>query len=109
MFLGSSVLFAIYDAVAAARRERGLSGTFPMNSPATPEVIRMSCTDQFTDMVRDVRRVLAPWVNFGVLDVDMVTVTTSQPCPSFPMETPLWPSLTTSCMPPTPSSAGFRL
>lgn len=100
MFLGSSVLFAIYDAVAAARRERGLSDTFPMNSPATPEVIRMSCTDQFTDMVRDVRRLLAPWVNFRVLDVDMVTVTTSQPCPSFPMETPLWPSLATSCMPP---------
>ena len=25
MFLGSSVLFAIYDAVAAARRERGLT------------------------------------------------------------------------------------
>ena len=72
MFLGSSVLFAIYDAVAAARRERGLSDTFPMNSPATPEVIRMSCTDQFTDMVRDIRRVLAPWVDYSVLDVDMV-------------------------------------
>ena len=43
MFLGSSVLFAIYDAVAAARRERGLTKTFTLNSPATPELIRMTC------------------------------------------------------------------
>ncbi|GAB1284988.1 Aldehyde oxidase 4 [Apodemus speciosus] len=50
MFLGSSVLFAIYDAVIAARKERGLRDIFPLNSPATPEVIRMACTDQFTDM-----------------------------------------------------------
>ncbi|XP_041524233.1 aldehyde oxidase 4 [Microtus oregoni] len=62
MFLGSSVLFAIYDAVTAARRERGMSGTFPMNSPATPEVIRMSCTDQFTDMIpRDDPSTFTPW------------------------------------------------
>uniref|UniRef100_A0A2K6GUA9 aldehyde oxidase n=1 Tax=Propithecus coquereli TaxID=379532 RepID=A0A2K6GUA9_PROCO len=52
MFMGSSVLFAIYDAVAAARRERGLTKTFTLSSPATPEVIRMTCADQFTDMVR---------------------------------------------------------
>ncbi|KAI4574829.1 hypothetical protein MJT46_004108 [Ovis ammon polii x Ovis aries] len=51
MFLGSSVLFAIYDAVAAARRERGLTKTFTLSSPATPELIRMTCVDQFTDMV----------------------------------------------------------
>ncbi|CAH6791652.1 Aox3 [Phodopus roborovskii] len=62
MFLGSSVLFAIYDAVAAARKERGLSDTFPLNSPATPEVIRMSCTDQFTDMIpRDDPSTFTPW------------------------------------------------
>ncbi|KAL4695371.1 hypothetical protein H8959_000466, partial [Pygathrix nigripes] len=50
MFLGSSVLFAIYDAVAAARRERGLAKTFVLSSLATPEMIRMMCVDQFTDM-----------------------------------------------------------
>ncbi|XP_037066290.1 aldehyde oxidase 4 isoform X2 [Peromyscus leucopus] len=62
MFLGSSVLFAIYDAVTAARKERGLSDPFPMNSPATPEVIRMSCTDQFTDMIpRDDPSTFTPW------------------------------------------------
>lgn len=89
MFLGSSVLFAIYDAVTAARRERGMNDTFPMNSPVTPEVIRMSCTDQFTDMVRNVCTVLTPWVDFSVLDMDVVTMTTSQPRPSFPMKIPL--------------------
>ncbi|KAL1770760.1 aldehyde oxidase 4 [Sigmodon hispidus] len=62
MFLGSSVLLAIYDAVAAARKERGLSDIFPMNSPATPEVIRMNCTDKFTDMIpRDDPSTFTPW------------------------------------------------
>ncbi|NP_001295384.1 aldehyde oxidase 4 [Otolemur garnettii] len=62
MFLGSSVLFAIYDAVAAARRERGLTKTFALSSPATPEVIRMTCVDQFTDMIpRDDPSTFTPW------------------------------------------------
>ncbi|NP_001305103.1 aldehyde oxidase 4 [Macaca mulatta] len=62
MFLGSSVLFAIYDAVAAARRERGLAKTFVLSSPATPEMIRMTCVDQFTDMIpRDDPSTFTPW------------------------------------------------
>ncbi|XP_037377774.1 aldehyde oxidase 4-like [Talpa occidentalis] len=62
MFLGSSVLFAIYDAVSAARRERGLTNTFTLNSPATPELIRMTCVDQFTDMIpRDDPSTFTPW------------------------------------------------
>uniref|UniRef100_A0A1B0GWM7 Aldehyde oxidase 4 n=1 Tax=Rattus norvegicus TaxID=10116 RepID=A0A1B0GWM7_RAT len=62
MFLGSSVLFAIYDAVTTARKERGLSDIFPLNSPATPEVIRMACKDQFTDMIpRDDPSTFTPW------------------------------------------------
>lgn len=56
MSLGSSVFFAINDAVSAARRERGLTKTFTLNSPATPEEIRMTCADRFTDMVRLVQR-----------------------------------------------------
>lgn len=56
MFMGNSVIFALHDAVAAARRERGLANTFILNSPATPEEIRMACADQFTDMVRVARR-----------------------------------------------------
>uniref|UniRef100_A0A4X2LEN1 FAD-binding PCMH-type domain-containing protein n=1 Tax=Vombatus ursinus TaxID=29139 RepID=A0A4X2LEN1_VOMUR len=51
MFLGSSVFFAIHDAVTAARKERGLTETFTMSSPATPELIRMICVDKFTDLV----------------------------------------------------------
>ncbi|XP_070096708.1 aldehyde oxidase 4-like isoform X4 [Equus caballus] len=62
MFLGSSVLFAIYDAVTAARRERGLTKTFTLSSPATPELIRMTCVDQFTDMIpRDDPSTFTPW------------------------------------------------
>ncbi|KAK7832101.1 hypothetical protein U0070_015248 [Myodes glareolus] len=51
MFLGSSVFFAIADAVAAARRERDLAEDFTAQSPATPERVRMACADRFTDMV----------------------------------------------------------
>ncbi|XP_008831690.1 aldehyde oxidase 2 [Nannospalax galili] len=50
MFLGSSVFFAIADAVAAARRERNLAEDFMVKSPATPERVRMACADRFTDM-----------------------------------------------------------
>ncbi|KAM7316176.1 hypothetical protein ACRRTK_024856 [Alexandromys fortis] len=56
MFLGSSVFFAIADAVAAARRERDLSEDFTVQTPATPERVRMACADRFTDMFRSQRR-----------------------------------------------------
>lgn len=51
MFLGSSVFFAIMDAVAAARRERDAAEDFTVKSPATPEQVRMACADRFTEMV----------------------------------------------------------
>lgn len=51
MFLGSSVFFAIVDAVAAARRQRDIAEDFTVKSPATPERVRMACADRFTDMV----------------------------------------------------------
>ncbi|XP_053900314.1 aldehyde oxidase 1-like isoform X1 [Malaclemys terrapin pileata] len=51
LFLGCSVFFAIWDAVAAVRKERGLTGTFTLNSPLTPERIRMACADQFTELI----------------------------------------------------------
>lgn len=53
MFLGSSVFFAIAAAVDAARKERGLSQIWAINSPATAELIRMACEDQFTNLVWD--------------------------------------------------------
>ncbi|XP_010615897.1 aldehyde oxidase 4 [Fukomys damarensis] len=62
MFLGASVLFAIADAVATARRERGLGETVTLGSPASPEWIRMSCEDQFTDMIpSDDPSTFTPW------------------------------------------------
>ncbi|XP_057614609.1 aldehyde oxidase 2 isoform X1 [Chionomys nivalis] len=62
MFLGSSVFFAIADAVAAVRRERDLAEDFTVQSPATPERVRMACADRFTDMIpRDDPKTFKPW------------------------------------------------
>ncbi|XP_040609517.1 aldehyde oxidase 3 isoform X1 [Mesocricetus auratus] len=62
IFLGSSVFFAIADAVAAARKERGLPPIWAMNSPVTAELIRMACEDQFTDLVPRVdSKCSKPW------------------------------------------------
>ncbi|KAK7335800.1 hypothetical protein VNO80_27854 [Phaseolus coccineus] len=47
-FLASSVLFAIKDAIMAARAEMGCYDWFPLDSPATPERIRMACLDELT-------------------------------------------------------------
>uniref|UniRef100_A0A672N566 Aldehyde oxidase 3-like n=1 Tax=Sinocyclocheilus grahami TaxID=75366 RepID=A0A672N566_SINGR len=51
VFFGCTLFFAIKEAIAAARRERGLSDSFPFSSPATAEKIRMACEDCFTRMV----------------------------------------------------------
>ncbi|XP_040297422.1 aldehyde oxidase-like [Bufo bufo] len=62
LFLGSVVYFAIKDAVSSARMERGLSNIFTMNSPATPEKIRMACGDKFTKMIqKDDPASIIPW------------------------------------------------
>ncbi|KAK2498369.1 hypothetical protein MC885_008174 [Smutsia gigantea] len=62
VFLGSSVLFAIYDAVTAARRQRGLAQNLRLSSAATPKLIRMTCVDQITGMIpRDDPSTLTPW------------------------------------------------
>ncbi|NP_001086061.1 aldehyde oxidase 1 S homeolog precursor [Xenopus laevis] len=62
IFLGSSVYFAIKDAMLSARRDRGLSDIFTLNSPATPEKIRMGCGDSFTDMIpKDNPELFIPW------------------------------------------------
>lgn len=61
-FLGSSVFFAIRDAVAAARKERGLSLDFTLISPLTAERIRMACDDIFTKMIpKDKPGTYKPW------------------------------------------------
>ncbi|CAN2389154.1 heptaldehyde:oxygen oxidoreductase activity [Pristimantis euphronides] len=62
LFLGSSIYFAIKDAISYARKERDMSELFTLNSPATPEKIRMACGDRFTNMVPvDVPGTYDPW------------------------------------------------
>ncbi|KAM6174713.1 aldehyde oxidase 2-like [Erethizon dorsatum] len=62
MFLGSSVFFAISDAVAAARRDRALAENFTVRTPATPEQVRMACEDRFTEMIpREDPKTFKPW------------------------------------------------
>ncbi|XP_062972241.1 aldehyde oxidase-like [Elgaria multicarinata webbii] len=64
VFLGCSVFFAIWDAVTAVRKERELPEDFELNSPLTPERIRMACTDQFTEMIpKDENKARVSWVN----------------------------------------------
>ncbi|XP_035533549.1 aldehyde oxidase 6 [Morone saxatilis] len=51
LFLGSSVFFAIKDAVAAARAESGLVGPFSLDSPTTPERACLACASPFTQKI----------------------------------------------------------
>ncbi|KAH3859141.1 hypothetical protein DPMN_101857 [Dreissena polymorpha] len=48
LFLSASVFFAVKEAIMAAREDAGYHGNFRLDSPATPERIRMACEDQFT-------------------------------------------------------------
>jgi xanthine dehydrogenase/oxidase len=43
--MGSSVFFAIRDAIKAARKDNDVSETLELFSPATPERIRLACED----------------------------------------------------------------
>ncbi|KAF2872915.1 xanthine dehydrogenase/oxidase [Massariosphaeria phaeospora] len=45
LFMGSAVFFAIRDALKAARAEFGETSVLRLQSPATPERIRVSCAD----------------------------------------------------------------
>ncbi|KAL2087932.1 hypothetical protein ACEWY4_016760 [Coilia grayii] len=51
LFLGSSVFLALKDAVAAARRDAGLSGPFQFHSPATADRTCLACASHLTQMV----------------------------------------------------------
>lgn len=48
LFLASTVLYAIKDAVKAARQETGAKGQVKIDSPATSAKIRMACLDNIT-------------------------------------------------------------
>jgi xanthine dehydrogenase/oxidase len=45
LFMGSCVFFAIRDALKAARKQFGDESVLHLQSPATPERIRISCAD----------------------------------------------------------------
>ncbi|KAJ4447027.1 hypothetical protein ANN_09015 [Periplaneta americana] len=49
LFLASSIFFAIKEAIASARAERGIKGSFRLDSPATAARIRMACADEITE------------------------------------------------------------
>nr|XP_023012755.1 xanthine dehydrogenase-like [Leptinotarsa decemlineata] len=52
LFLASSALFAIRDAIKAAREENNIEGThFRLDAPATSAKIRMACQDEITSRV----------------------------------------------------------
>ncbi|KAJ2490425.1 hypothetical protein IWW37_003166 [Coemansia sp. RSA 2050] len=65
LFLGASVFFALRDAVLAKRRQLGVTAPLHMESPATPETLRMACEDRLALMARipqDLREGKAPFV-----------------------------------------------
>jgi xanthine dehydrogenase/oxidase len=43
--MGSSVFFAIRDAIKAARKDNDVAEVLELYSPATPERIRLACED----------------------------------------------------------------
>lgn len=47
-FLGTCVFWALKDAVYAARKDAGIEGWFQLDSPCTPERLRMACADDLT-------------------------------------------------------------
>jgi len=52
LFLGSSIFFAIKDAIKAKRLDSGINGPFTVNSPLTSETIRLACEDGFVKKVK---------------------------------------------------------
>ncbi len=59
LFLAASVLFALREAITAARAESGVSGYYRLDSPATCERIRMACQDKFVQQVCVLRVVVS--------------------------------------------------
>ncbi|KAJ5101710.1 FAD-binding type 2 protein [Penicillium alfredii] len=52
LFMGSAVFFAIRDALKAARKQWGMEDVLSLQSPATPERIRVSCADPIIERAR---------------------------------------------------------
>ncbi|KAL6233796.1 hypothetical protein BDW75DRAFT_251812 [Aspergillus navahoensis] len=56
LFMGSSVLFALRDALSSARRERGLSEPLVLDSPATAERLRLAVGDELAQKAQVKRK-----------------------------------------------------
>ncbi|OGE52046.1 hypothetical protein PENARI_c011G05045 [Penicillium arizonense] len=52
LFMGSAVFFAIRDALKAARKQWNVTDVLHLESPATPERIRISCADPIIERAR---------------------------------------------------------
>ncbi|GKZ19135.1 hypothetical protein AbraIFM66951_004495 [Aspergillus brasiliensis] len=52
LFMGSAVFFAIRDALKAARQQWNVQEVLRLESPATPERIRVSCADPIIERAR---------------------------------------------------------
>ncbi|KAJ8968544.1 hypothetical protein NQ317_002626 [Molorchus minor] len=63
LFLASSIMFAIKDAIKAYRDENGIIRThFRLDAPATSAKIRMACQDAITSMVPNIETgSFKPW------------------------------------------------
>lgn len=51
LFLASSVLFAIREAIKEARKDAGITPSFTLDAPATAGKIRIACQDHITAKV----------------------------------------------------------
>ncbi|XP_034253474.1 xanthine dehydrogenase-like [Thrips palmi] len=62
LLLACSVLFALREAVAAAREEEGLRGWFHLDAPATAATIRLACEDRYTKRFPEpAKGTFTPW------------------------------------------------
>ncbi|XP_075158749.1 xanthine dehydrogenase-like [Haematobia irritans] len=62
LFIGSSVFFAIKEAITAARQSNGFSRDFILQSPATAARIRMACQDNLTQHIQEpIPGTYTPW------------------------------------------------
>ncbi|KAJ2809409.1 hypothetical protein H4R20_000134 [Coemansia guatemalensis] len=52
LFLGSSVFFALRDAVLAARKHSAHQSPLHLELPATPEILRLACEDELVELSR---------------------------------------------------------
>lgn len=56
LFLGSTVFFALREAVMAARKMNGKEGSVVLDSPATAERLRLAVGDDLVERARTVRK-----------------------------------------------------